>query len=152
MEILATPFTQHTTYGNSGSSSSSIKGDSERDFFVELWDVSGHDCYKDCRSLFYSQVNGEYRFFSFHKCSILLIANCVCQITCTKILCRSMTWKLKGKKKVPKEHVHVEFKVEEKAPKEQWFPIVSGVNIDIQLKNAQPDQTLLHLLINASSI
>ncbi|KAF5480745.1 hypothetical protein F2P56_001462 [Juglans regia] len=49
---------KHTTYGNSGSSSSSIKGDSERDFFVELWDVSGHDCYKDCRSLFYSEVNG----------------------------------------------------------------------------------------------
>jgi len=52
---------QHTTFGNSGSSSSSIKGDAERDFFVELWDVSGHDRYKDCRSLFYSQINGEYR-------------------------------------------------------------------------------------------
>jgi GTPase SAR1 family protein len=50
---------QHTTYGNSGSSSSSLKGDSERDFFVELWDVSGHERYKDCRSLFYSQINGE---------------------------------------------------------------------------------------------
>lgn len=49
---------KHTTYGNSGSSSSSIKGDAERDFFVELWDVSGHDRYKDCRSLFYSQING----------------------------------------------------------------------------------------------
>ncbi|BAT73328.1 small GTPase LIP1 isoform X1 [Vigna umbellata] len=49
---------KHTTYGNSGSSSSSLKGDSERDFFVELWDVSGHERYKDCRSLFYSQVNG----------------------------------------------------------------------------------------------
>ncbi|KAG2711721.1 hypothetical protein I3843_04G083700 [Carya illinoinensis] len=49
---------KHTTYGNTGSSSSSIKGDSERDFFVELWDVSGHDRYKDCRSLFYSQING----------------------------------------------------------------------------------------------
>ncbi|GAB4847683.1 sphingosine N-acyltransferase subunit lip1 [Ancistrocladus abbreviatus] len=49
---------KHTTYGNSGSSSNSIKGDAERDFFVELWDVSGHDRYKDCRSLFYSQING----------------------------------------------------------------------------------------------
>ncbi|KAL6993081.1 sphingosine N-acyltransferase subunit lip1, variant 2 [Sarracenia purpurea var. burkii] len=49
---------KHTTYGHSGSSSNSIKGDSERDFFIELWDVSGHDRYKDCRSLFYSQING----------------------------------------------------------------------------------------------
>lgn len=49
---------QHLTYASPASSSSSIKGDSERDFFVELWDVSGHERYKDCRSLFYSQVNG----------------------------------------------------------------------------------------------
>jgi len=49
---------KHITYRNSGSSSNSIKGDSERDFFIELWDVSGHDRYKDCRSLFYSQING----------------------------------------------------------------------------------------------
>ncbi|XP_047309199.1 small GTPase LIP1 isoform X2 [Impatiens glandulifera] len=49
---------KHVTYGNSGSSSSSISGDGERDFFVELWDVSGHERYKDCRSLFYSQING----------------------------------------------------------------------------------------------
>ncbi|KAK0607177.1 hypothetical protein LWI29_010741 [Acer saccharum] len=49
---------KHITYGNSGSSSNSIKGDSERDFFVELWDISGHERYKDCRSLFYSQING----------------------------------------------------------------------------------------------
>ncbi|KAF9681968.1 hypothetical protein SADUNF_Sadunf05G0058500 [Salix dunnii] len=49
---------KHITYGNSGSSSSSIKGDSERDFFIELWDVSGHERYKDCRTLFYSQING----------------------------------------------------------------------------------------------
>ncbi|KAA8530945.1 hypothetical protein F0562_005688 [Nyssa sinensis] len=49
---------KHITYGNSGSSSNSIKGDSERDFFIELWDVSGHDRYKSCRSLFYSQING----------------------------------------------------------------------------------------------
>lgn len=47
-----------TTYGTSGSSSNSSKGDMERDFFVELWDVSGHERYKDCRSLFYSQING----------------------------------------------------------------------------------------------
>lgn len=49
---------KHTTYGSPASSSSSIKGDSERDFFIELWDVSGHERYKDCRSLFYSQING----------------------------------------------------------------------------------------------
>lgn len=49
---------KHTTYGNSGSSSNSLKGDSERGFFIELWDVSGHDRYKACRSLFYAQING----------------------------------------------------------------------------------------------
>lgn len=49
---------KYTTYGNSGSSSSSINGDSEREFFIELWDVSGHERYKDSRSLFYSQING----------------------------------------------------------------------------------------------
>ncbi|KAJ6798523.1 small GTPase LIP1 isoform X1 [Iris pallida] len=49
---------KHITYGNAGSSSSSIKGDAERDFFVELWDISGHERYKDCRSLFYTQING----------------------------------------------------------------------------------------------
>ncbi|XP_042512767.1 small GTPase LIP1-like [Macadamia integrifolia] len=49
---------KHTTYGSTSSSSNSIQGDAERDFFVELWDVSGHERYKDCRSLFYSQING----------------------------------------------------------------------------------------------
>ncbi|KAL0378853.1 UNVERIFIED_CONTAM: Small GTPase LIP1 [Sesamum radiatum] len=49
---------KHTAYGSSGSSSSSMKGDAERDFFIELWDISGHERYKDCRSLFYSQING----------------------------------------------------------------------------------------------
>ncbi|XP_051117605.1 small GTPase LIP1-like isoform X2 [Andrographis paniculata] len=49
---------KHITYGSSGSSSSNINGDNERDFFVELWDISGHERYKDCRSLFYSQING----------------------------------------------------------------------------------------------
>ncbi|XP_050380276.1 small GTPase LIP1 [Argentina anserina] len=49
---------KYTTYGNSGSSSSSIKGDAEREFFIELWDICGHDRYKECRSLFYSQING----------------------------------------------------------------------------------------------
>ncbi|KAJ0593718.1 putative small GTPase, sigma-54 interaction domain, ATP-binding site 1 [Helianthus annuus] len=50
---------QHFTYGSSStSSSSSIKGDMDREFFVELWDVSGHDRYNDCRSMFYSQING----------------------------------------------------------------------------------------------
>lgn len=48
----------HITYGSSGSSSNNIEGDKERDFFVELWDVSGHERYKDCRSLFYSQISG----------------------------------------------------------------------------------------------
>ncbi|KAI9116965.1 hypothetical protein K1719_011964 [Acacia pycnantha] len=49
---------KHTTYGNSGSSSNNLKGDSERGFFIELWDVSGHDRYKDFRSMFYAQING----------------------------------------------------------------------------------------------
>ncbi|KAI3952705.1 hypothetical protein MKX01_013667 [Papaver californicum] len=49
---------KHTSYGGSGSSSNNIRGDTERGFFVELWDVSGHERYKDCRSLFYSQING----------------------------------------------------------------------------------------------
>lgn len=35
-----------------------MKGDGERDFFIELWDISGHERYKDSRSLFYSQING----------------------------------------------------------------------------------------------
>lgn len=52
-------FFQHTTYGSSSGSSSSIKGDAERGFFIELWDISGHERYKDCRSLFYSQINGK---------------------------------------------------------------------------------------------
>ncbi|XP_039062334.1 small GTPase LIP1-like isoform X1 [Hibiscus syriacus] len=56
--IGCTVSVKHTTYGSPGSSSSSLKGDAERDFFVELWDVSGHERYKDCRSLFYSQING----------------------------------------------------------------------------------------------
>uniref|UniRef100_A0A1D1YXU1 Putative GTP-binding protein At5g64813 n=1 Tax=Anthurium amnicola TaxID=1678845 RepID=A0A1D1YXU1_9ARAE len=49
---------KHITYGRSGSSSSNIKDDAERDFFVELWDVSGHERYKDSRSIFYTQING----------------------------------------------------------------------------------------------
>ncbi|XP_042477587.1 small GTPase LIP1-like [Macadamia integrifolia] len=49
---------KHTNYGSPSSSSNSIKGDAESDFFVELWDISGHERYKDCRSLFYSQING----------------------------------------------------------------------------------------------
>ncbi|XP_072965572.1 small GTPase LIP1 [Typha angustifolia] len=49
---------KHITYGSTGSSSNSINGDTERNFFVELWDVSGHERYKDCRSLFYTQING----------------------------------------------------------------------------------------------
>nr|CAD1843080.1 unnamed protein product [Ananas comosus var. bracteatus] len=49
---------KHITYGSAGSSSNGIKGDTERNFFVELWDISGHERYKDCRSLFYTQING----------------------------------------------------------------------------------------------
>ncbi|KAK6938229.1 Small GTPase [Dillenia turbinata] len=48
---------KHITYGSSGSSSYSIKPDVERDFFIELWDVAGHERYKDCRFLFYSRIN-----------------------------------------------------------------------------------------------
>lgn len=49
---------KHVTCGSPASSSNSIKGDAERDFFVELWDISGHERYKDCRTLFYKQING----------------------------------------------------------------------------------------------
>ncbi|KAF6146349.1 hypothetical protein GIB67_020443 [Kingdonia uniflora] len=56
--IGCTVSVKHTTYGSPGSSSNSIKHDAERNFFVELWDVSGHERYKDCRPLFYSQING----------------------------------------------------------------------------------------------
>lgn len=49
---------KHITYGSSANSSNNIRGDSDRDFFVELWDISGHERYNDCRSLFYSQING----------------------------------------------------------------------------------------------
>ncbi|KAL6905465.1 hypothetical protein ACP4OV_003066 [Aristida adscensionis] len=50
---------KHITYSSPGSSSNNIKGDVERNFFVELWDVSGHERYKECRSIFYSQINGK---------------------------------------------------------------------------------------------
>ncbi|KAL0432038.1 UNVERIFIED_CONTAM: Small GTPase LIP1 [Sesamum radiatum] len=56
--IGCTVAVKHITYGSSGSSSNSAKGDTEREFFVELWDISGHERYKDCRSLFYTQING----------------------------------------------------------------------------------------------
>nr|XP_043635326.1 small GTPase LIP1-like [Erigeron canadensis] len=49
---------KHLTYGTPSSSSDSVKGDKEREFFIELWDVSGHERYTDCRSIFYSQING----------------------------------------------------------------------------------------------
>lgn len=49
---------KHITFGGTGGSSSSLLGRRERDFFVELWDLSGHERYKECRSLFYSQING----------------------------------------------------------------------------------------------
>ncbi|KAL6596040.1 hypothetical protein ACP70R_047404 [Stipagrostis hirtigluma subsp. patula] len=48
---------KHVTYGSAGGSFNNIS-DAERNFFVELWDVSGHERYKACRSIFYSQING----------------------------------------------------------------------------------------------
>ncbi|KAJ4784354.1 Ras-related small GTP-binding family protein [Rhynchospora pubera] len=64
--IGCTVSVKHLTYSNangatsSSTSSNSIKphSDSVRHFFVELWDVAGHDRYKDSRSLFYRQING----------------------------------------------------------------------------------------------
>ncbi|KAJ3694126.1 hypothetical protein LUZ60_009606 [Juncus effusus] len=56
--IGCTVSVKHITYGNGGSSSNGTKPDSERDFFVEIWDISGHERYKDCRSLFYRHING----------------------------------------------------------------------------------------------
>lgn len=53
---------QHISYGSASSSSNIINVDSQRDFFIELWDVSGHERYKDCRSLFYREINGTYAF------------------------------------------------------------------------------------------
>lgn len=49
---------KHITCAGGSSSSSSMLVGRERDFFVEMWDLSGHERYKDCRSLFYSQING----------------------------------------------------------------------------------------------
>lgn len=57
---LSLVLVQHFTYGSPGSSSDSAKGDKDREFFIELWDVSGHDRYADCRSIFYSQINGMH--------------------------------------------------------------------------------------------
>ncbi|KAL5218091.1 hypothetical protein ABZP36_018775 [Zizania latifolia] len=49
---------KHITYGSAGGSSNNIISDVERNFFVELWDVSGHERYRACRSIFYTQING----------------------------------------------------------------------------------------------
>ncbi|XP_020572538.1 small GTPase LIP1-like isoform X2 [Phalaenopsis equestris] len=49
---------KHISYGGASMSSNSKQGDREGDFFVELWDISGHDRYKDCRYLFYTQIHG----------------------------------------------------------------------------------------------
>ncbi|KAI0524066.1 hypothetical protein KFK09_003430 [Dendrobium nobile] len=49
---------KHISYGSASMSSNNLKGDGENDFFVELWDISGHDRYKDFRHLFYTQING----------------------------------------------------------------------------------------------
>ncbi|KAI5057635.1 hypothetical protein GOP47_0027650 [Adiantum capillus-veneris] len=48
---------KHIKCGGNSSSLSTLAG-KERDFFVEIWDLSGHERYKDCRSLFYAQING----------------------------------------------------------------------------------------------
>ncbi|KAG0461488.1 hypothetical protein HPP92_021785 [Vanilla planifolia] len=48
---------KHISYGGACNSSNSLGG-SERYFFVELWDISGHDRYKDCRLLLYNQIHG----------------------------------------------------------------------------------------------
>ncbi|RLN16688.1 putative GTP-binding protein [Panicum miliaceum] len=48
---------KHITYGSAGGSSNNVS-DAEMNFFVELWDVSGHERYKACRSIFYTQING----------------------------------------------------------------------------------------------
>ncbi|MCO5584188.1 hypothetical protein L7F22_038111 [Adiantum nelumboides] len=47
---------KHMNCGGSSSSLNRLAG-KEHDFFVEIWDLSGHERYKDCRSLFYSQIN-----------------------------------------------------------------------------------------------
>eukprot|EP00850_Spirogloea_muscicola_P008199 SM000043S15827 [mRNA] locus=s43:388736:390958:+ [translate_table: standard] len=45
--------------GGGGGAAASWRGDTPcRGFFVELWDVAGHEQYRECRSLFYSQING----------------------------------------------------------------------------------------------
>lgn len=49
---------KHISYATAGISSNSLESGVERDFFVELWDISGHDRYKDCRSLFYNEIHG----------------------------------------------------------------------------------------------
>lgn len=71
---------QHITYGSAGSSSNSIKGDAERDFFVELWDVSGHERYKDCRSIFYAQINGKSYITSNLSCFRLFYLSTTSQV------------------------------------------------------------------------
>jgi hypothetical protein len=50
---------KHITYGSAGGSSNNIISDVQRNFFVELWDVSGHERYRTCRSIFYTQINGK---------------------------------------------------------------------------------------------
>ena len=49
--------------------------DAERNFFVELWDVSGHDRYRDCRSLFYSQINGTPFSLPKHYSDLFFLSN-----------------------------------------------------------------------------
>ncbi|EFJ37330.1 LIP1, ras family GTPase [Selaginella moellendorffii] len=51
--IGCTVHVKHIQHTSEGSLANSFQ-----DFFVELWDVSGNEWYKDCRSLFYSQING----------------------------------------------------------------------------------------------
>ncbi|KAJ7514725.1 hypothetical protein O6H91_23G056700 [Diphasiastrum complanatum] len=46
------------TYKDTSRTSSSANTENCQDFFVELWDVSGNEFYENCRSVFYSQING----------------------------------------------------------------------------------------------
>ncbi|KAL3680386.1 hypothetical protein R1sor_023342 [Riccia sorocarpa] len=49
---------KHLVYKEPVSASPFNSRPKDREFFVELWDVSGHEQYKQCRTLFYSQING----------------------------------------------------------------------------------------------
>ena len=75
--------TQHISYGSASSSSNSIKGDAQSDFFVELWDVSGHERYKDCRFLFYTQIDGKSFLSHCDNCPSELVTQCWIRLSCS---------------------------------------------------------------------